>query len=65
VGALGIHRVGGDDRTGDLNAIQQDGEHRDLVRLGTDFHLGQDGTMSMIERSQQVIARFSAAGRAA
>jgi hypothetical protein len=60
-GALGVHRVGGDDRPGDLDAVQQDGEHRDLVRLRADFHLAQDGAASMVEGSQQVLAGFTAA----
>ena len=47
------------------NAVQQDGEHRDLVRLRADLHLAQDGAMSMIEGSQQVLAGFLAASRAA
>jgi hypothetical protein len=31
--ALGVQRVGADDRTGDLDAVQQGGEQRDLVGL--------------------------------
>ena len=65
VGALGMQRVGGDDSPGDIDAVQQHREHRDLVRLRADPHLTQDSAMSMIEGSQQVIARFAAAGRAA
>jgi hypothetical protein len=39
VAALGVHRVGGDHRCGDVGMVQQDREHRDLVCLGADFHL--------------------------
>jgi hypothetical protein len=34
VAALGMHRICGDDRAGDVYEPQQNGEHRDLVRLG-------------------------------
>ena len=64
VATLGVHRIGRDDRAGDAYAVQQDGEHRDLIRLRADLHLAQHGTMSMIESGQQVIAGFPAAGRA-
>jgi hypothetical protein len=30
VAALGVHRAGRDDRSGDADAVRQDGEHRDL-----------------------------------
>jgi hypothetical protein len=62
---LGVQRIGGDDRAGDADALHQDGKHRDFVRLGSHLYLAQDGTMSLVEGSQQVIARFTAAGRAA
>ena len=58
-----MQRVGGDDRTGDADAIQQDGEHRDLVRFRACFCLARDGAMDMIEGGQQVHAGFPAAGR--
>jgi hypothetical protein len=31
--ALGVQRAGGDDRTGDLDAVQQGGEQQDLAGL--------------------------------
>ncbi len=62
VAALGVHRIGRDDRAGDVYAVQQHREHRDLVRLGSHFHLAQDGAMGMIEGSQQVITGCAAAG---
>ena len=64
VAALGVHRISRDDRSADVCAVQQHGEHRDLVRLRPHLHLAQDGTVSMIEGGQQVIAGVSAAGRA-
>ena len=65
VAALGVHGVRGDDRPGDVDGLQQDGEHRDFVGLRSYLHLAQDGAMNMIEGSQQVITGFAAAGRAA
>jgi hypothetical protein len=64
VAALGVHRIGRDDRSGDVDAVQQDGEHWDLIRLRPDIYLAQDGAMRMIEGRQQVITGFPAAGRA-
>ena len=62
VTTLGVHRIGRDDRAGDVDAVQQEREHRDLVCLRPHLHLAQDGTVSMIEGSQQVIAGVRAAG---
>ena len=56
MGALGVHRIGGDNRAADLYAIQQRGEHGDLVRLGADLHLAQDGAVSMVKSRQKVTA---------
>jgi uncharacterized protein YciI len=64
VAALGVQRIGRDDRAGDVHMLQQHGEPGNLVRLGPDPDLAQDGAVSMIEGSQQVITGFSAAGRA-
>jgi hypothetical protein len=55
---LSMHRIGRDHRSGDVYAVQQEREHRDLVRPRADLHLAQDGTVNMIEGSQQVIAGF-------
>jgi len=65
VAALSMHRLGGDDRPGDAYAIEQDGEHRDLVVFAPNFHLARDGAVSMIEGGQQVITGGPAASRAA
>ena len=54
MGALGVQGIGGDDRPGQVNAVQQRGEHRDLVRLGPDIDLAQDHAVSVIEGGQQV-----------
>jgi hypothetical protein len=62
MGALGVQGIGGDDRPGQVNAVQQRGEHRDLVRLGLDIGLAQDHAVIVIECGQQVPART--AGRA-
>ena len=63
--ALGVQRVGGDDRICDLDAVQQDGEQRDLVGLGTHLHLAQHHAMSMIEGGEQVAATVTAMPRPA
>jgi hypothetical protein len=60
-----MHRISGDDRTGDVNAVQQHREHRDLVRLRAHVHLAQDGATGVVEGSQQVLAGFGATGRTA
>lgn len=51
VGALGMHRIRGDDRTGDVNPVQQYREHRDLVRLRAHVHLAQNGAVGVVEGS--------------
>jgi hypothetical protein len=57
---LGVHRISRDDRAGDINAVQQEREHRDLIRFRAGFRLAQDGAVSMIEGGQQVIAGIPA-----
>jgi hypothetical protein len=64
VGALGVHRIGGDDRVSDVDAAQQDAEHGDLAGLGACLYMAQDGAVRMAGRSQQVLAGLSASGRA-
>ena len=54
--ALGVHRIRGDDRPGQLDPVQQYGQHRDLVGLGLDIDLPQDHAVRVIERGQQVPA---------
>ena len=63
--ALGVKCVGSDDRAGDVDAVQQGREHRDLVRLRADLYLAQHGTMGVIQRGQQMIAGSGVAGRTA
>jgi len=57
VGALGMQGVGGDHGPGQVDAVQQGGEHRDLVRLGLDVGLAQDHAVLVIEGGQQMPAR--------
>ena len=64
VAALGVHGVRGDDRTGDVDAVQQHGEPGNLIRFDAHLHLAQDGAVSMIQGSQQVITGFPAASGA-
>jgi hypothetical protein len=49
------------DRTRDIDAVQEDREHGNLVRLRAHFHLTQDRAVRMVESGQQVIAGFTAA----
>ena len=60
--ALGVQRIGGDDRPGQGDPVQQHGQHRDLVGLGLHIDLAQDYAMRMVERREQVPAGFCAAG---
>ena len=48
VGALGVHRVCGDHRPGQVDAVQQRREHRDLVRLRLDIDLAQDHAAGVV-----------------
>ena len=57
VSTLGMHRVCGGYCPGQVDPVQQGGEHRDLVCLGLDVHLSQDYAVGVIERSQQMPAR--------
>lgn len=52
--ALGVQGIGGDHRPGQVDAVQQGSEHRDLIRLGLDIDLSQDHAVTVIERGQQV-----------
>jgi hypothetical protein len=65
VGALGVQRVGGDDRAGDLDTVQQRAEHRDLVGLGGHVHLPEHHAMGMVKGGKQVTAVLAAMARAA
>ena len=57
MGALSVHRVRSDHRAGQVDAVQQGGKHRDLVRFRLDVHLSQDHAMSVIQGGQQMPAR--------
>ena len=65
VGALGVQRIGGDDRAGDVDAVQQRGEHGNLVGLGAHLHLAQHHAVSMVEGGEQVPAVLAAVAGAA
>ena len=57
VSPLGMQGIRCDDRTGQADAVQQGGEHRDLVRLGLDIYLAQDHAVPVIESGQQMPSR--------
>ncbi len=62
VSALGVQCVCRDHRSGQVDAVQQGGEHRDLVCLGLDVGLSQDHAVPVIQGGQQMPARTT--GRA-
>jgi hypothetical protein len=51
---LGVQSVGGDDRVGDADPVQQRGERGDLVRLAVDHGLAQHDPAAGVERREQV-----------
>ena len=65
VGMLGVQRVGGDDRPGDLDTVHQRGEQGDFVGLGSYLDLAQHHAAGMVQGGQQVMARLLAIARAA
>ena len=54
--ALGVQSVRGDDRAGDVQSVEQRGEHRDLAGLGAHLHLAQHHPTGLVERREQVTA---------
>jgi hypothetical protein len=52
--ALGVQRVGGDDRTGKVQAVKQRLELGDLVGGGGHLALGEHGAVVVVQRCQQV-----------
>jgi hypothetical protein len=62
---LGMQGIGGDDRAGDVNAIQQRAEQGDLIGLGACLHPPQHHAVRMIEGRQQVTAVLLAMAGAA
>ena len=50
VAVLGMQRIGGDDRTGDVDAVQQRREGVDLIGLAVRHGLTQDNTAELVER---------------
>jgi hypothetical protein len=52
VSVLGMQRVGGDDRAGQIDAVQQRPEGGDLVALVGDLALGQD-VAGVVHRGEQ------------
>ena len=60
VGMLGMQRVRGDDRIGDLDAVAQRGEPQDFVGRGVHLDLPQHHAMSVVERREQVPAVLAA-----
>ena len=65
VGALGVQRVGRDDRIGDVQAVQQGGEQGDLIGLSADLGLAQHYPVGMIEGGEQMAAVFTIVPRPA
>jgi hypothetical protein len=63
--ALGVQRVGGDDRPADGDAVQQRGQHRDFVGLRLDPNLAQHHAVGVVQGGEEVPAILAASGRAA
>ena len=62
---LGMQGIGGDDRAGDVNAVQQRREQGNLIGLGAHLHLAQHHAVRMVEGREQVTAvLFAMAGAA-
>lgn len=65
VGTVGVKCVGGDDRAGDVQAIQQRGKSVDLIGLCVHRGLSQDSAGLLVQSSEQVHrAAIVAAGAA-
>src|SRR5450759_2198937 len=65
VASLGVHGVRGDDRTAKVDAVQERGEHGDLVRLRCHVDLPQDHAVHVVEGGRQVPARPTRQARSA
>ncbi|KJK56437.1 hypothetical protein UK12_22440 [Saccharothrix sp. ST-888] len=64
--ALGVHRVGGDDHSGQVgDGVQQGLEAGDLVGLLTDVHLGRDQAGGVLHGGEQVYLAAGCLGGAA
>jgi hypothetical protein len=53
---LSMQGTGGDDRAGDVHAVQQRAEQGNLAGLCAHLHLAQDRAMSMVQGGEQVPA---------
>jgi hypothetical protein len=65
VAPLGVQRVRGDDRAGDVYPVQQRGEHGNLIGFAVHLSLAQHHAVSRVEGGQQVTAAFIAVAGAA
>jgi hypothetical protein len=54
-GALGVQRVGGDDHLGEVvDLVEQCGQHGDLIRFPVDLGLGDDQSLVVSHRGEQM-----------
>jgi hypothetical protein len=60
-----VQGIRGDHRPGQVDAVQQRGEHGDLVGLGLDADLPQNHAVPVIERGQQVPSGLARRGGSA
>jgi hypothetical protein len=65
VGVLGVHGVGSDDPSSQVQALQQRLERGDLVGLGVHLGLGQDAAAGVVHHRQQVDLRVGVVAAAA
>ena len=54
VAVLGMQRVGGDDRTGDVQTVEQRGESRYFIGLSIHDRLGEHRAVGDVERGKQM-----------
>ena len=65
VGALGVHRICGNHRPGQVDAVQQRREHGNLVRLRFYIHLPEDYAGGVVQGGQQMPPGLAGCGRSA
>ncbi|MFI0226370.1 hypothetical protein [Streptomyces lydicus] len=64
MGALGVHRIGGDDDAAQVDPVQQRGEGGDFVALRGDLALGDHGLAGVERGGEQVDGLAVGAGSA-
>src|SRR5512135_1627245 len=63
-GLLGVRGIGGDDRAGQLQGVEQGGQPGRLAGLRAHVHLAEHHTVVVVDRGQQVAGRIRPTGAA-